>query len=205
MTTQNNEVYHPVSKTLHWLTALAALVVFVTAMFFENADGLSPEGRKLLYTLHKSTGFLVLCLMLLRVVWMHGHHPPPLPEHLMPRWQIAAAKIVHRLLYAVAVLTPLFGWALVSMGPHGLSFFGLFPLPSLPLDQLAAVSGAKEIVSKAHETLATLFAALLVVHVGATLLHHFVDRDDILLRISPVCLHAWLHKIRGTQLPPTDR
>ena len=200
METQKNATsYQPLSKAVHWVVALAVLIVFITAMMMESSeDMLSPEGRKLLYMIHKSTGFFVLCMMLFRIVWTHIHRPPPLPENIMPRWQVLAARLVHKLLYLTAILTPLLGWMLVSMGPYGLDFYGLFSVPSLPLGWLAENADAAHMIKEAHEAVATVFAGLIVVHVGATVLHHFVDRDDVLLRISPVCLHGWLIRIRGS-------
>lgn len=188
-------VYDPIAKALHWVIALAIFVMFGTAVLMDAApDDIKPA----VYMAHKSTGMLVLLLMLARVVWFAFHARPPLPEHMMPRWQILAARFVHACLYLLGILAPLIGWALVSTGTKGLSLYGLFDLPLLPLAGLVeSYPDLRGALSEAHEVLATLFAIFIVVHIGATILHHFVDRDDVLLRIAPDCAHRWLRRLRG--------
>ncbi|MGE4352216.1 MAG: cytochrome b, partial [Bdellovibrionales bacterium] len=191
--------YDPVAKAIHWGVAALIFVMFVSALCMDAPDSLiSPENRPTVYLVHKSTGVLVLLLMVFRLFWFHIKPRPPLPVHLMPPWQVVAARIVHVALYILAILTPLVGWALVSMGTNGWSFFTLFELPRLPLAEFATSHVyLREITGDMHETCATIFAGLIVIHIGATFLHHFVDRDDVLLRISPVCLHGWLKRLRG--------
>ncbi len=188
-------VYDPMAKTIHWIVAFAVFIMFGTALMMEAAP---DELKPLVYLTHKSTGLVVLLLMLLRVVWFHFHARPPLPVHLMPVWQVHAARIVHGGLYLLSFLIPLVGWALVSAGPHGLSFFGFFDVPLMPIASLTTdypeLRGA---LGETHEILATLFAGLIVVHIGATFLHHFVEGDDVLMRIAPVCTHRWLRRMRG--------
>lgn len=187
--------YDPVAKALHWLIALGIFLLFGTALAMDVAEG---ETLKLVFVTHKTTGFLVLVFMFVRVVWAHYHPAPGLPEHAMPRWQVIAAKFVHDALYALAIVTPFIGWSLVSLGNHGIVLFGLIPIPSLPFIQVfSQFDQARIFLSRLHEILATLLASLVVVHMGATFMHHFVDRDDILMRISPKFTHEWLRKIRG--------
>ncbi len=42
-----------------------------------------------------------------------------------------------------------------------------------------------QLLSEVHETLAWLFVLLVVGHTAAALKHHFIDKDDILIRMSP--------------------
>lgn len=191
--------YDPIAQTLHWSVALAVFIMFVSAMMMDlPQDVATPELRMAIYTAHKSTGILVLVLMILRILWFMRHERPPLPVQSMPVWQVKSARFVHASLYIVGILTPLAGWMLVSMGTHPFTFYGLFDLPRLPLAGLVETTPALgEIVGDIHATLATAFAGLIVVHIGATILHHFVDRDDILMRMTPVWSHRLLEKIRG--------
>lgn len=199
MTNAHVTTYDPLAKTLHWGIAVAVLVMFVTAMLMGTTeDVISQETRQAIYTTHKSTGFLILCFMVVRILWFVRHPRPPLPVHLMPHWQVLAAHFVHTSLYVLGVVTPLIGWALVSLG-SGLMLFGLIDIPSLPLASLAETyPDIRHMVHESHEVAATIFAGLIVVHIGATFLHHFVDRDDVFLRIMPECTHGWLRKIRGS-------
>jgi len=191
--------YDPVTKTVHWVIAGAFLVMFLTAFAMgSDADLFDPAMRKAIYTTHKTTGFFILCLMLFRVFWGHHSPPPSLGMERFPRWQAIAARFVHDSLYTLALVTPFIGWALVSMGPYGLKLFGVIEIPPVPaMDFFKGSEEMKDFVSEFHETLATILACLLVVHVGATFLHHFVDRDEILLRMTPKCTHSFLEKLRG--------
>jgi cytochrome b561 len=64
------------------------------------------------------------------------------------------------------------------------SWFGLVTLP----DFIEPSKAAYEALHDAHEAAAkTLFVTALV-HIGAALKHHFVDRDNVLRRMLPIRL-----------------
>ena len=191
--------YDPVTKALHWIVAIAIGIMFLTAFAMGSPnDMLDPSLRKAVYTTHKTTGFLILCLMVVRIFWGHFHPAPSLPANRFPRWQLIAARFVHDALYALALVTPFIGWALVSVGPYGLKLFGVIEIPPIPyMDFFKGSEDMIMFLSELHETLAIVLVCLLIVHIGATVLHHFVDRDEILLRITPTCMHPWLDSIRG--------
>lgn len=66
-----------------------------------------------------------------------------------------------------------------SAGDHAVSFFGLFTLP--PLLEVNKELG--KTLGEVHETLAWTLIALLVLHAGAALQHHFIARDATLRRM----------------------
>jgi cytochrome b561 len=60
-------------------------------------------------------------------------------------------------------------------------WFGVLPLPDL-------VGKNKELADQLHEVhemLNYLMLGLVFAHVGAALKHHFIERDDILIRMVP--------------------
>jgi cytochrome b561 len=83
---------------------------------------------------------------------------------------------------------PLVGWALVSASPFNIPtvLYGVVPWPHLPivtdLPNKAAVEAGLKLV---HASGAWFLIALLVLHAGAALRHHFVLRDDTLRRMLP--------------------
>lgn len=182
--------FDPVALTLHWVVALAVIALLIVGPLMADGDW-APEVRGQLYMMHKSTGFLVLLLVLFRLVWRHLHRPPSLDLPSMPRWQIMAAKIVHQGLYVFLFLTPLAGWAMSSLH-SGINFYGLFQVPNLPTP-----ADWGPALAESHEAFATIIAILLVVHIGATFKHHFIDRDEVLLRMTPLWSHGILNKLRG--------
>jgi len=92
-----------------------------------------------------------------------------------------AAYLVHLLFYALMFALPLTGWVMSSAGGYPVLFFGWFDLPD--------VTGLDEWLFHAsiavHRWLAYGLAALLAVHAGAALHHHFVLRDVTLRRMLP--------------------
>lgn len=190
------EGYTTVMKAVHWTTA-ATIIALLLIGWSMTGLPLPPAMRGELYALHKSLGVFVLVLTLFRMLWRLGHPSPPLPPTLRP-WEIAAVHAVHRLFYLLLLVQPLVGWALYSLAPYKSLFFGLFMIPDLPFvphpTDPARWLGALE---GAHGFLAGVFAVLVLVHVGAALKHHFVARDDVLLRMTPTGLAAALRRLRG--------
>ncbi len=197
MSPQPAKIFDPVSKTLHWLAAFGVLAALALGGVMSDFGG-SPEVRRALYTSHKTLGVLILLLAVFRLYWRHKSPAPPLPTATMPRWQILAARAVHIALHLLMLAVPLAGWAMVSAGPHGIELFGLIPFPNMPL--LASLENAGEVrhaFKETHEGLAGFMALLVALHIAAALKHHFISRDDILIRMSPVCMGPFLNKLRN--------
>jgi len=94
---------------------------------------------------------------------------------------VLAAKATHRAFYALMLALPLTGWAMASAGKSALSWFGLFDWPKLPVTRDNPLFG---IAHEGHELLAWLALALVILHVGAALRHHFLLKDNVLRRMA---------------------
>ncbi|MFD1786791.1 cytochrome b [Sphingomonas floccifaciens] len=165
------------SIVFHWLIAAAIIV----NLWLGIAHDSLPKGWAVM-PLHKSIGITVLVLTIARLAWRLGHRPPPL-DRTMPAWERAAANASHWALYALSILVPLSGWAMVSGSTvrRPLDWFGLFPIPYLPVSP--AVGGAAH---EGHEILGYAMLALVVLHVVAALRHHLILRDSTLVRMLPI-------------------
>ena len=109
-----------------------------------------------------------------------------------------AAHVTHIILYVLLIAMPLVGWAIISTFPHNALFFGLFPIPNLPvLSELPNKKDLREVFENVHWTLAWVIVGFVVLHAGAALKHHFIERDDVLLRMTPRYLARILRFIRG--------
>lgn len=140
--------------------------------------------RFVLYQWHKTIGITVLVLSVLRLIWRLTHRPPSLPA-VIPAWQRTASHATHGLFYALMIIMPLLGWAMVTASelPIPTVLYGLIPLPDMPgVPEADAVAARFRLL---HEIGAKLFMALIVLHIGAALKHHFKDKDDILARMAP--------------------
>ena len=102
--------YSMTAIALHW--SIAAALSFQLVLGWQ-LSGIAPGlGQFAAYQLHKSIGIVILLLTFLRV-GIRLAHPRP-PAQADDRISAFAAKVTHQLLYAVMLLAPLSGWALVS-------------------------------------------------------------------------------------------
>jgi cytochrome b561 len=189
--------YHSVAKWLHWLMAAAIVAMLAIGWIMTDESLISGPPRFALYQWHKSLGITILALAIIRLGWRLLHPAPPYPDS-MKLWEKWAAQGVHIALYALMIGMPLTGWLLSSASPYKTVIYGLVPLPNLPW--IADQPNRQELghfFGETHETLALVLAAFALIHVGAALKHHFVHRDDIMLRMAPKALHSALLKIRG--------
>lgn len=170
--------YGLIAQLFHWVIVVLIITQFVLA---QRADNL-PRGPALLQTLalHKSIGITILGLAILRLIWRWMNPIPPMPAS-SPGWQHLAARISHVALYALLFLMPLFGWMMSSARNFPVSWFGIVTLPDLvgPSEQ------AYKFFHDGHEILAKVLFVLALLHVAAALKHHFIDRDDVLMRMLP--------------------
>lgn len=169
--------YGLIAELLHWL--IVALVV-VQIVLGVRADEL-PVGlaRLQLLATHKSFGMTVLMLMLLRLGWRLVN-PTPRPV-AAPGMLRTVARATHWAFYALLIAIPVSGWILSSASNLSVGWFRLFTWPDLVGADQHLAGLAKEV----HETLVAALLALVAVHAGAALMHHFVWRDEVLMRMLP--------------------
>lgn len=170
--------YGSIAQLFHWTIVVLVVTQFVLA---QRADAL-PRGVALLQTLalHKSIGITIFALAVLRLLWRWVNPVPPMPAS-SPRWQHLAARISHVALYALLLLMPLFGWLMSSARNFPVSWFGMATLPDL----IGPSEEAYDFFHEGHELLAKVLFVLALLHIAAALKHHFIDRDDVLLRMLP--------------------
>lgn len=167
--------YDSVAKILHW-----AIVILILPMLYYGfqAENLTREERGAYFQSHAGIGLIILVLMLARLVWRMGHPVPALPAG-MPRWQQIASKASHHGLYLLVILQPLLGLLLTTTSKGNLKPFGLFGLHIAQNDML------HEIGETLHGLNAWLITAVILLHTGAALYHHFIRHDNVLKRMLP--------------------
>jgi cytochrome b561 len=175
--TDPTDRYSTPAIVFHWLLALMIVVAFCVGTYMADLP-LSPTRLKL-FNYHKWAGVTILALSALRLLWRLTHRPPQ--DIDMPAWQRQAAHVTHWGLYALFFAVPLVGWAYSSAAGFPIVLYGVLPLP----DFVSPDKALAEAIKPWHGRLAWLLAALVVAHVAAALKHHFIDRDDLLLRMRP--------------------
>lgn len=172
------EKFGAVTKAFHWLTSITVIALIGVGLYMTNAGKSAASFQ--LYGLHKSFGILVLSATVLRVLWHVYSKKPPLVAG-MKRWEQCAAHAGHVFLYICLFGMPLSGWTMSSAFGRPVSVFGIGPLPDLvqPNQELAVKLAAL------HEYLAYMLIAMILLHAGAALKHHFISKDATLRRMLP--------------------
>jgi len=183
--------YTQIAIWLHWLIAVTTIFLMAAGIWMTDAiDGLQTQGLALqVYQLHKSFGLVIFVLTLFRLAWRFLHRSPDFVSG-MPAWEQVAALSIQWLFYLLMVALPATGWLMVSASPIGLPtlFFGVVDVPHYPA--FAALEyGELELwesrFSEMHELIAYGGIALILLHAGAALRHHFILADDTLKRMLP--------------------
>lgn len=174
--------YTFVAMGLHWVLGAALVAVFVLGVYMADLP-FSPQRLKL-YNWHKWAGITLLALSAVRVLWRATHRPPPLPPSIqaaMPAWQQWAHHATHHALYLLFFLVPLVGWAYSSAAGFPIVFLGVLALP----DFVPVSPALAEALKPLHKISAITMAVLVLMHIGAALKHQWIDRDQLLTRMSP--------------------
>ena len=176
--TNSDTTWGTPAKLFHWLVAGLVLTEFALG-WIATSWRLSPAKLNL-FVWHKSTGMLVLALVLLRLLWRIVNPIPLLPSDI-PLWERAVARTSHTLLYTLMIAMPLVGWIINSAANIPFSVFWLIQLPSV----IAPDKHIAELAALVHRSLFFILAALLVLHVTAALRHHFIKKNNLLDRMLP--------------------
>lgn len=174
--TNTRDRYGAASIAMHWLMLLVLIAAYATR---ELEDAL-PWGEATLEAWHYAIGLSVLLLVAVRLALrLFGAHPRIAPEPAA--WQRRSAAAVHLALYLFMIAMPVLGWMALA-GEHDNARLPLlgWPIPTPALDALI-VDAAEEL----HEAVATAGYWLVGLHAVGALFHHFVLRDNALLRMLP--------------------
>ena len=171
------------ARLLHWV--IGGIMIFMLGLGYYMTDIDDIFVQFPLFQTHKSWGFTVFVLALVRVAWRLANTAPPLPDGMKP-WERLAAHGGHIALYVLMFALPLSGWLMSSASElqdlYGIKnmVFGLFEMP----DPFQPGDGdLEDIFREVHHACAFLLGVLLIAHVGAALKHHFVQRDNVLMRM----------------------
>lgn len=168
------------AKAFHW--AIVALLLVQGTLGLVMVELPKKPSVIAWFTLHKSLGLTILLLAVLRLGW-RLFDPRPEEPASMPRWQVTGARIGHALLYALLFAVPLSGWLFDSATAlRPLVWWGVVPMPSLTGGAAPAI---KEFAQETHEWLFWTLVLVAAGHAAAALVHHFVNRDEVLRRMLP--------------------
>ena len=165
--------YGTVAVTIHWLSALFILALMGSG--FRAGSLTDSVAKASVLSVHVPLGIIILLLTLVRVAWWAFADKKPPHVKGEPAWQTTSAKAVHGLFYIV-----IFGMAASGVGMMVLSGAGniLFGGVDAPLPDLWDYAPRIP-----HGIGARVMVALLVLHIGAALFHHFIKKDGLMRRM----------------------
>lgn len=176
--------YDPLSRALHWLTAIAVTIAFILGpggFGRMMRSGVDPATR-LDIVWHESLGLLVLALTLVRLVWVALR--PGKPHFEMAAWMLRLSGLVHGALWALMFALPI--TALLALGSehHPLTLLGGVRVEALPWIAGSRLGEAAD-WGDVHGLLGDVLMWLAGLHALAALYHHFLRRDGVLAAMLP--------------------
>ena len=182
------ETFGSIAKTLHWAIAVCFLISYSSAYYaiVYTVDG--QVANDVAVQIHISTGIIVAALIAIRVYWrLTGIRPGFLTRNdNLER----AARVSHGVLYACMIIQPITGYLGTFRDADylGITNFGDTVLFAWIAATFDTTWEAWEVpMDFIHRTIlgANLLWMLLVVHIGAGLIHHFYWKDQTLTRMLP--------------------
>ncbi|MEP1443676.1 MAG: cytochrome b [Hyphomicrobiales bacterium] len=175
--------YSFLARLIHWVMAFIMITMIIAGIWMATGDlwgGKFPPLRGQLYDYHRGMGFVLLILVIMRLIIKRFSIPPsPLPSSIPARQQ-KVAHLVHTLLYASLIIHPLLGWyATNAWGVKNIPIFGLLNLPTLVDKDRELGNFLLEI----HGYIGFVITALILTHICAAMMHQFIKKDGVLLRM----------------------
>lgn len=163
------------TRLLHWLTA--ALVLAALFIGFGMVNSVSDYAR--LVIIHKTLGVTILAVVLIRIINRLTCRAPALPS-TVGRLERRLVVISEASLYALLVIQPLLGWAMVSAGGSPVVVLESARLPRIaPFD-----AHLFSLLRQAHSVVAYVLVVVIAAHVSAIVLHTVTLRDGMLSRMT---------------------
>lgn len=181
VSTPSQDRFSTLAIAFHWIIGLLILTAIALSYYWDELPR-GPEKYEI-YNLHKSIGILVLLFALPRLAYRLMHGRPPKFDHYK-KWEVTLSSVVTWSLYGLMIAMPISGWLMSSGGGYAVPFFGLFEMPAL-------IGKSKElggIFHETHELCGNVIQILIVLHVGGTLKHYVMDKDNTLYRMLPISI-----------------
>lgn len=168
-----------VSIFFHWLSAGLTLFLFGLGVYLTSYGYYSPDYLEIAH-LHYALGIILFGVVSIRLLWrLTSKTPTTLVDSFPAKMGIALSKLV---LYICLFAILISGYLICTSEGQSINVFGLFQFPSFMLLENEQLN----IAGLSHKYIAWGLMALVLIHAGAALVHHFFKRDRTLVRmLSP--------------------
>ncbi|UTW56705.1 cytochrome b [Kordiimonas sp. SCSIO 12610] len=171
------EAYNLVARLMHWIVAACVIGMFALGLWMVDLGYYDPW-RKDAPEIHKSIGMILLAVMIFRLFWrMIKGVPEPLSSH--SKLEKTGAHLAHIGLYGLLFAIMVTGYLISTADGRTISVFGLLDIPAFG----SLFDNQEDIAGIVHFYLAVGVIALASLHALAALKHHFLDKDNTLMRM----------------------
>jgi len=173
--------YGIIAIALHWLMAITIFSLFGLGLYMVELTYYDAWYKGSL-DLHKNIGMVLLVALMLRVVWRMVNTTPTNADKTASDIEVKAAHYAHLALYVLMTVLMISGYFISTADGRAIDVFGLISVPALP----ASFANQEDIAGSIHEILAWTLILLSVGHILAALKHHFLNKNNTLLRMIKV-------------------
>ena len=175
--TDETQAYTLTARLLHWCMAITVIGMFILGLWMVDLGYYDPW-RKDAPEIHKSIGILLFVLMAFRLFWRWFKGvPAPLSSH--SKLERVGAHAAHMALYGLMFAIMISGYLISTADDRPISVFGFFDVPALG----SLFANQEDIAGDIHLVLAISVIGVAALHALAALKHHFVDKDQTLMRM----------------------
>ena len=168
--------YTGLQTGIHWLVFLLVVGAYATMElrgFFPRSD------RPVINMIHVSCGVAILVLMIARLLVRLKYPAPPIVPKPSPM-MTGFAHLGHLIIYLLFIAQPIVGLVMMYYRGNPWFAFGL-TMPFAAQSQFELVDTLKGV----HSLLANTGYFIIGAHALAALLHHYLWKDNTLLRMMP--------------------
>ena len=163
------------SRLLHWSMAAMVIAHLLLGVIMVASLSYYP----LLLAIHRPLGIAIFVFVVVRLVNRLTHRPPPFLATMSPL-ERKIATWSERLLYALLLLQPLVGWAMLSAARYPIILYGPLHLPGIAPHNITLYA----VLRISHSILAFLLFVTFTAHMSAVLFHTLVLRDRLIDRMA---------------------
>ncbi len=169
--------YGWITILLHWISVIVVIGLFslgfwmVDLGYYDTWYKIGPE-------LHKSVGITFFVLMIVRTFWrVIQVKPQALDSHTVTERKVG--HVMHLGLYIVTFAIMFSGYFISTADGRGIEIFQLFEIAGFG----SFIEKQEDIAGLFHQYAAYTLIFMVVLHAGAALKHHFLDKDNTLHRM----------------------
>lgn len=161
----------------HWLSVIIIIGMIALGLWMVDLTYYDSWYRQAPH-IHKSIGFLLFALTLLRIFWrLINPRPLPLDSHCKLEKNLAQA--IQGLLYILLLAIMFSGYLISTADGRSIEVFNWFEIPAL----FPGFDQQEDIAGDSHFWLVMGLIMVVLIHSLGAIKHHVIDRDNTLKRM----------------------